>query len=206
MKCAIVSMFVLVGLLCLPVTSSAAQKTVATPKTPLSSQDISEWQARLELADLLAGTGRFSEAEVQYQKVLAAQPDNEAARRGMARILAWTGRGDEAALLFSNLPGDQMTSEDRMLLADHHIGLREYSKAVEQLDAILAENPNADSARLKLAQVLSWDGRLKESIDQYEQLLKRRPNDIQVRRKYAQVLSWAGRNDDAIRELKRTLE
>lgn len=193
------------ALLCCMPTLSFAQKG-ATPTVPLSSEDIPEWQARLELADLLSGTGRFKEAEEQYRKVLAVQPENNGARQGLARVLAWTGRGDEAEGMFSKLPNDRVTLEDRMLLVDLHIGQKEYDKAIQQLDVILAEHPDADDARLKLAQVYSWDGKLKKSIEQYERLLKRQPDDIQVRRKYAQVLSWAGRNEDAIRELKRTLE
>lgn len=93
-----------------------------------------------------------------------------------------------------------------MLLADHHIGKKEYDEAAQQLQAILAAQPENDTARFKLAQVLSWDDRLDESLKQYEQLLARCPDDIQLRRKYSQVLSWAGRNEDAIRELKRTLD
>jgi len=178
----------------------------AAPKAPVSGQDIPEWQARLELADLLAGTGRFGEAEAQYRKVLAEQPGNVAANQGLARVLAWTGRNGEAEAIFAKLPGKNLTPDDRMLLADYHIGRKEYAKAAAQLETILADRPDADDARLRLAQVLSWDGRFKESIGQYEQVLKRHPDDVQVRRKYAQVLSWAGRNEDAIRELKRTLE
>lgn len=191
--------------LCCAATPGLAQKPTA-PNVPVSSDDIPEWQARLELADLLSGTERFREAEEQYRKVLAVQPDNDAARQGLARVLAWTGRGNEAAGVFARLPEDRITADDRMLLADLHIGRKEYPQAVDQLEAILSQQPDADDARLKLAQVLSWDGKLDASLTQYEQLLKRRPDDIQVRRKYAQVLSWAGRNEDAIRELKRTLE
>lgn len=205
MKNFIASVMVLALLLCTMITPAKAQKNPA-PNIPVSSQDIPEWQARLELADLLAGSGRFGEAEKQYKKVLLTQPGSTAARQGLARVLAWTGKGDEAAKLFTNLPKESMTPDDRMLLADHHIGLKEYNKAIEQLDAILHEHPNANDARLKLAQVFSWDGKLKESIAQYERILKRHPDDIQIRRKYAQVLSWAGRNEDAIRELKRTLD
>lgn len=205
MKKFIASVMILALPVCSMITPAKAQNET-TRNIPVSSQDIPEWQARLELADLLAGTGRFEEAEAQYKKVLTAQPDSAPARQGLARVLAWTGRSDEAAGLFTKLPSERMTPDDRMLLADYHIGRKEYDKAVAQLDAILTEKPDADDARLKLAQVFSWDGKLKNSIEQYEQLLKRHPEDVQVRRKYAQVLSWAGRNDDAIRELKRTLD
>jgi thioredoxin-like negative regulator of GroEL len=191
---------------CLASVSVGAQQKVPTSRGEPVSGDIPEWQARLELAELLVGGDRLKEAEAEYRKVLAERPDTPEAVQGLARVLAWTGRNDEAARLFAKLPGGRITADDRMLLADHHIGRREYPKAVEQLDAILAENPDADGARLKLAEVYSWDGKLDQSIDQYQRLLKRRPEDIQVRRKYAQVLSWAGRNEDAIQELRRTLD
>lgn len=205
MKLGVASIAIVASILCCMAAPALAQKG-AVPNVPVSSQDIPEWQARLELADLLAGTGRFGEAEVQYRKVLAQQPGNVVASQGLARVLAWTGRSGEAAGLFGKLPGDRLTADDRILLADYHIGRKEYTKAAAQLEAVLAEKPEADNARLRLAQVLSWDGKLKESIALYEQILHRHPDDVQVRRKYAQVLSWAGRNKDAIRELKRTLD
>ncbi|MEF2231269.1 MAG: tetratricopeptide repeat protein [Pseudodesulfovibrio sp.] len=205
MKHRVAYILILALMLCCAAASAQSRQGPA-PSSPVSGQDIPEWQARLELADLLAGTGRFGEAETQYRKVLAERPDSVAANQGLARVLAWTGRSGEAAAIFDKLPGKDLTPDDRLLLADHLIGRKEYVRAAAQLEAILAEKPDADGARLKLAQVLSWDGKLKESIDQYEQLLKRHPDDVQVRRKYAQTLSWAGRNEDAIRELKRTLD
>ncbi|MBU4378839.1 MAG: tetratricopeptide repeat protein [Proteobacteria bacterium] len=177
-----------------------------TSDRPMASQDVPDWQARLELGDLLSGAGRFGEAEVQYRKVLEQQPENEVARVGLARVLAWTGKGEEAIRLFTALPDSAITSDDRMLIADQAIGLRQYDMAIRQLLTVLKDNPDNDDARLKLAEVYSWSGRLDDSFGQYERLLKRHPEDVQIRRKYAQALSWAGRNEDAIRELKRTLD
>nr|WP_231117171.1 tetratricopeptide repeat protein [Pseudodesulfovibrio alkaliphilus] len=179
---------------------------VPTSDRPTASRNVPDWQARLELGDLLSGAGRFGEAEVQYRKVLEQQPENEAARVRLARVLAWTGKGEEAIRLFTALPDSAMTSDDRMLIADHAIGSGQYDMAIRQLLAVLKSTPDNDNARLKLAEVYSWSDRLEESFEQYERLLERHPDDVQIRRKYAQALSWAGRNEDAIRELKRTLD
>lgn len=197
---------IILTVLALWLPQAHAQQPATGAKQTISDLDIPEWQARLELADLLAGSQRFEEAEQQYRKVLAAQPDNEHARQGLARILGWTGRSAEATALFARLPDTSLTPDDRMLLADHYIGKKEYDAAARQLETILATQPDNDRARLKLAQVLSWDEKLDASLKQYERLLTRHPDDIQLRRKYAQVLTWAGRNEDAIRELKRTLD
>ncbi|MFH1914020.1 MAG: tetratricopeptide repeat protein [Pseudomonadota bacterium] len=197
---------VLVLLFAFDNTFAQVKNPVPAPGRPTATQDVSDWQARLELGDLLSGAGRFDEAEVQYRKVLEQQPENEAARVRLARILAWTGNGAEATRIFATLPDSAITSDDRMLIADHAIGRRQYDMAIRQLSTVLAESPDNDAARLKLAEVYSWSDRLDDSLEQYERLLKRHPEDVQIRRKYAQALSWAGRNDDAIRELKRTLE
>ncbi|ADU64221.1 Tetratricopeptide TPR_1 repeat-containing protein [Pseudodesulfovibrio aespoeensis Aspo-2] len=198
----------LVLVLLFPCDNTFAQVNTPVPTSdrPMASQDVPDWQARLELGDLLSGAGRFGEAEVQYRKVLEQQPENEVARVGLARVLAWTGKGEEAIRLFTALPDSAITSDDRMLIADQAIGLRQYDMAIRQLLTVLKDNPDNDDARLKLAEVYSWSGRLDDSFGQYERLLKRHPEDVQIRRKYAQALSWAGRNEDAIRELKRTLD
>lgn len=197
---------VLVLLFAFDHTFAQSANPVPAPGRPAASRDVPDWQARLELGDLLSGAGRFDEAADQYRKALEQQPENEAIRVRLARVLAWTGKGEEAIRLFTALPDSAMTSDDRMLIADHAIGRRQYDMAIRQLLAVLKDTPDNDNARLKLAEVYSWSDRLDESFEQYERLLERHPDDVQIRRKYAQALSWAGRNEDAIRELKRTLD
>lgn len=197
---------VLVLLFAFDRTFAQVTNPVPAPGRPTAGQNVPDWQARLELGDLLSGAGRFDEAAVQYRKVLEQQPENEAARVRLARVLAWTGKGEEAIRLFTALPESAMTSDDRMLIADYSIGRRQYDMAIRQLLAVLQDTPDNDDARLKLAEVYSWSDRLDAAFEQYERLLKRHPEDVQIRRKYAQALSWAGRNEDAIRELKRTLD
>lgn len=91
-------------LVCLWAGLAVAQQNTADGKPPVADLDIEDWQARLELAELLVGAKRFDEAEQQYRKVLAEKPDNLQARQGLARILAWSGKPAEAKAVFSTLP------------------------------------------------------------------------------------------------------
>jgi cellulose synthase operon protein C len=56
---------------------------------------------RLQLADIQARAGRFSDAEASYRSVLAAQPRNVTAMGGLAGVLTREGKLAEADALFA---------------------------------------------------------------------------------------------------------
>lgn len=169
-------------------------------------EEIPEQQARLELARLLAYSKRYDEALAEYDRVLTADVANLEARLGKAQVLAWTGRTKEAATILNELPKERLGPEERLLLADVAAARKDYAAAELILREYLADRPEDHRARLRLAEVLSWDGRNDASIAEYERILKVLPDDKQIIRKYAQVLSWAGRTDEAIAQLQKTLE
>ena len=53
-------------------------------------------KARLKLADALSWRKRLDESLAEYEKVLAAAPDDQQVRRRYARVLSWAGRNDDA--------------------------------------------------------------------------------------------------------------
>jgi thioredoxin-like negative regulator of GroEL len=195
-------------LLALPVPLAAqapSQIQAAGSGLPPARDDISDWQARLELAKLLTESGRHAEAAEQYRKILRDKPDLAQARAGLARALFWSGKPDEAAAELSKAPTASLSAEDRLLQAELHLAAGRHEEAIAALRAYLAMRPADVKARLKLADALSWRKRLDESLVEYEKVLAAAPDDQQVRRRYARVLTWAGRNDEAIRELRKSL-
>lgn len=183
----------------------AAQFQPREAGPPPARDDIADWQARLELARLLTGSGRHAEAAEQYRRVLKDRPGEAQARAGLARALFWSGRRDEAAAELAKTPAAALSAEDRLLQAELHLAAGRHDQAIDALRAYLAARPAELKARVKLADALSWRGRLDESLAEYEKVLSGAPDDQQVRRRYARVLSWAGRNDDAIREMRKSL-
>ncbi|MDO9632603.1 MAG: tetratricopeptide repeat protein [Humidesulfovibrio sp.] len=196
----------LLTLLALPAPILAqAQPAPTDHAQPPARDDITDWQARLELAKLLTESGRHAEAAEQYRKVLRDKPGEAQARIGLARALFWSGKREEAATELAKTPESALTAEDRLLQAELHLAANRHDEAINALRAYLALKPADMKARLKLADVLSWRKRLDESLVEYEKVLASAPDDQQVRRRYARVLTWAGRNNDAIRELRKSL-
>ncbi len=173
--------------------------------SPDFTEDIQDWQARLELARLLSYVERYEQSITHYRKVLQEKPDLIEARLELARVYYWMDETDKAEELFASVPKDRLTGEARLELAEIYAMRQEYDRAVEVYEAYLQEYPGEARVRFRLARVLSWKGDYQSSISEYERVLESRPGDNQVRRHYAQVLMWAERYDEAIEELEKTL-
>jgi cellulose synthase operon protein C len=69
---------------------------------------------RLAMADVQAGLGQFEKATSGYRQVLATEPGNPQAIRGLVDALSQTGHGDEALHLLDNLsPAEQAKFGDQ---------------------------------------------------------------------------------------------
>ncbi|WP_034294843.1 cellulose biosynthesis protein BcsC [Herbaspirillum sp. RV1423] len=85
---------------------------------------------RLAMADAQSGAGQFDAAVSGYRQVLAMQPGNPSAIRGMVSVLSQTGHADEALRLLDGLsPAEQAKLGDqgrlRALRATQQAGLAE---------------------------------------------------------------------------------
>jgi tetratricopeptide (TPR) repeat protein len=191
----------------------SAQPQQKLPPSTTSSQDdtssddpeISNWEARLELARVLSYLQRYNESLQEYQKLLQAKPDSSIARREMAAVLFYAGHTEEAFKEFSQVSDRDLDDKSWLVIADILIKQKNYPRAEKIYSHYLEKDPKNDQVRLKLASLLSWQKRYDESVHQYQIILDHRPNDIQVRRRYAQVLTWMGNDEAAVEEWKRTL-
>ena len=196
---------------CFPAANASAQgqgthpAEANAPVVVQPSGDISDWQARLELARLLSYVKRYGESLEEYRKVLIEKPELIEAKAEMARVLMWSGKTEEAKAVLDAIAPDQLAGEDRLLLADLLAMRKEYGKAEAIYRELLKASPENQAIQLRLAEVLSWTKKYAESIALFEKLVVARPDDAQVRRRYAQTLSWAGKTQDAIREFRRSL-
>ncbi|MFN2177127.1 MAG: transglycosylase SLT domain-containing protein [Anaerolineales bacterium] len=73
-------------------------------------------EARLLQAAAYFGLERYPEAEEAYRAVLDGSPDDEAARLGLAKVLAVTGRADEAREVFEEIGSSDSQLELARLL------------------------------------------------------------------------------------------
>lgn len=175
-------------------------------KEPSNDQDISEWDARLELARVLSYMGRYDESLREYQQLIQEKPNSFIARREMAAVLFYAGKTNEAMQEFQQIPEQERDDKTWLVIADIFVKQKNYPLAERIYLHYLEKEPKDDKVRLKLAGLLSWEKRYNESIHQYQMILDHRPNDLQVRRRYAQVLTWMGNDEAAVQEWKKTLQ
>lgn len=81
-----------------------------------------------------------------------------------------------------------------------------YTEAERLFREVLAEDPSNRSARLYLARLLSWTGRMAESLAEYDRLVGSDSADREVRLERAEVLSWDGRYVRAESEFQSVLK
>ena len=75
---------------------NAAAQRGATRPTRETQPTIDQRAVRAEYAGVLLQTGRHAEAAIEYRALLATDPTHAEWRLGLARALAWGGRGREA--------------------------------------------------------------------------------------------------------------
>lgn len=197
-------------LACLLAATAACAAPPAVPPPaftiPSAAQEtIPDLEARLELARVLAYAHRYDESLVEYERVLAAQPDRVALKIEYGQVLGWAGRPDDAIRVLGAVDRAALPSAAAVLLADLLLGRKEFAVASELYRQVLAAAPDDGATRFKLARVLAWQKRYDEAFAEYQALLTAAPGDAQVRRHYAQTLGWAGRFDEAIAAWRQTL-
>jgi thioredoxin-like negative regulator of GroEL len=188
--------------------ASADNSEVPSPSATAASSPsevISDTDTRLELAKVLTYDKRYAEAIEVYRQVLAAEPENLAAKIGLSEVLYWTGNSEAASATLKGVPEDKLDDKGKLMLADLFVAKKDYESAIRIFSAYVERKPDDWVARLKLADVQSWTKRYPDAIASYEAILKVHPHDRQVRRKYGMVLSWAGQNEKAAEELRQSL-
>lgn len=148
---------------------------------------------RMIEANSLLGDDSQRERVIQlYGEVLAENPQDEAARMWLARVLAWDGRYDEALVHFHYFliqadPPPWAAVERAEVLS----WAGRYDEAEAGFLDLLATEPNNPRAALGLARVYKWSGRHAEAVEFYERSLALEGN-TEARRELAEVSSELG--------------
>lgn len=148
----------------------------------------------------------FDRSEHHYRRALDLVPGDVSAIRGLARLMAHMGRGDEAvALARRSLELDPVSPLGHRWLGSTYTLTGRHEEAVETLAAALALAPGNDLGRTALALSLSALGRHAEAVAAAELTIEALPDD-QMMISHGAVVNAAAGNVERARELLAALE
>jgi cellulose synthase/poly-beta-1,6-N-acetylglucosamine synthase-like glycosyltransferase/tetratricopeptide (TPR) repeat protein len=160
----------------------------------------------LFLARLAWALERLKDAErarVLLDRAAVLRPQEPAARRELAGILAATGRNRDALRLFEGLT---LRLTDRYQLAVLFAAEKNFAAAEKQCRAILKARPADAKAQRQLADVLSWSKKYPEALALLERLARGRPHDAELAVRLAEVTLWSGAYEKALARYQVLLE
>ena len=145
-----------------------------------------EYSVRTTLADVLTQLDRYDAAEALYREVIAAEPRNMDAIRGLFGILAQRERVEEALALAERLPAEMRQQLPGLpsLKARHYRDLAQIAlenSNAERAEALLKEalllDPSSPWIRMDLARIYQKAGRIREANTLVDGILASNPNN-----------------------------
>jgi len=132
----------------------------------------------VEANAVLSDEGARDRAVALYREALADDPDNETARRWLARLLSWDGRYDESLaeydILLSQDPPPMWARRER---ADVLAWAGRYAEAEVAYQELLDEDPDDFDAASGLAHAYHWGRRPREAEEAYRRALAMREDE-----------------------------
>lgn len=161
-------------------------------------------QAMVNLVQSYVLANKSKEALAFLQSVLAASPQNYAARVLQAQVLAYTGNAAGARdSLQTAIDQNPSSPAAYQVLVNQQIAARNLDEAARTLDRGLKAIPSDFGLKLSRASVLELQGKPDEAIAVLEALLAERPNAMVVANNLASLLA-DNRKDPA--SIKRAYE
>lgn len=153
----------------------------------------------IRLALMRAWRGRYEDALMLLDPLVASRPADFDARLARARVHAWRGdfrRARLDVLEVIALQPDHREALEALALFESWQGA--YDRATELYDALLAISPNDRQAEVQRARTRAWAGDYDAAIAALRALLERDSTDVAARLGLAQTLAYAGRLDAAL--------
>jgi tetratricopeptide (TPR) repeat protein len=147
------------------------------------------------LVNVYLATRQYAKAEPLLRGMLKEKPESRSLRLLIGRLLAAQGRTEEALPeLQAGLEGSKDT-KGRQQLIQLYFDAKQYDKAVEQLNILLAQTPNDPQARAMLGSALLHQRRFPEAQTELLAALKVKPDMVQA---YSDLAMAASENKDYV--------
>jgi putative thioredoxin len=163
----------------------------------------------IRAADEALQAGDAAGAGQIFTQILSAEPENVAARAGLARAQTAAGEIEEAKKTFALIPKDK-ANDPAVSAARAALDLAEQAKGVGDiapLEARIAANPLDHQARFDLAVALAAQGKRAQAVDHLLEIVKRdrKWNDDGARKQLVQFFEAWGAADENTVEGRRKL-
>ncbi|HUG27988.1 MAG TPA: hypothetical protein VMK53_06785, partial [Gemmatimonadales bacterium] len=186
----------------LGIESAQATRSALAVFDAAAAQDPAHVGARLRAADLLLERYNAPDARQSYQDVLTIVPDHPRALLGLARVMAFEGRGAALDSARLSLRGNPSLVEAHLVVARLHLEAEAYDSASAAAGRALAVDSTALQAWAVLGSVawLAGDSAAWQRARAEARRIHPRPADFYVEladaaarsRRYAQAVTMAG--------------
>jgi tetratricopeptide (TPR) repeat protein len=142
--------------------------------------------------------GRLDEAELEYRRAVAMDPENATARLGLAGLLAKKGALAESAEEYRE--AIRLNPDNAGIRVNLGLVLKQsgaVGEALEEFRAAVRADPSDRGFRQHLALQLADAGLYDEAEPHYRELVQSDPNDVPARLELATLLFQQGRSEDA---------
>ena len=158
------------------------------------------------LGHLLKHADRLSEAEGAYGRAVEVAPEDHRAHQSLAHVFRRLDRRDEAEDTYEIALGLADDGDDRRdilrALADLAFEARDWVRAGEYVERIIAEDPRDAYTRMELADIFIRYERFEDALAQYEEIADLAGRDTRQRaiaiKDAGDVLALMGRTEEAL--------
>jgi predicted Zn-dependent protease len=144
--------------------------------------------------------GNLRDAEELIRGYLQRKPDDIEALRVLAQVAHQNEFSKDAATLLQAVlqasPGYRAARHDYVLAL---IALHRHKEAREQIDILIAAEPDNPTHRMTRAGILVGEGSTGAAIAEYEALAREQPGNAELHLSYGHALKTDGRRDEAER-------
>lgn len=166
------------------------------PEVPRGPAEIF-WEA----VDPLLAQGRYQQALPVFRDYLAANPQDDDARREYAITLSRAGHPQEAVRVFQSLLAEEDDPDLRLSLARSLRDLGRLNEAGAQYAILMRQSPDDPGLALEWGKALAWGKRYDQAAGFLEEALERFPASGEIRLQLARVYYWSNELDAADRVL-----
>lgn len=164
------------------------------------------FQAQFNLGIALRDQGRFDEARVELEAVVAKQPQHADAFNALGYVYLSLARHDDAERCFRAALARNPTFPDALTNLGNVLASREcWAEAIGYHRRALAVAPAHDSAAINLGGALVALGRIDEAITAFRQAIAANPANAEAHARLGIVLIQSGKRQEAERAFREAL-